>query len=509
MELKHNLSIHNRFDIEVINAKTGEIKKRAQAHNIITNNLWECLCAGSQSSDINYFYQIYWGSGTGTPAVTDTDMFVREGRKEGQNSTFNIDWANRVASCTRDIQLDEQTSVGVEITEVGIGTYQGNNPKVCTHAMLEDMNGNPISIEKTNVDIINIYATVFIHWSGASDGTLMFNDDAVRKWMFGISKYGTGSASSYAFYSTFKPSKELNPWYRAGNFTNDYFNRLYQSKSGVFSGSAANKRIEITCERFPVAEMNVGGIGMFFMGSYNGDVSYMLPVEDFYPGDDITNEAVGTGDGETTRFTLDFDFPENISVYVNGVKKTSGVSFRRICIPPIDQEYSGYGKEPQLYIRRLRNSSTPSKKVLIGYSMGSYLCNDGISPNNKHFFPIGAGWIIENMANIIGFASVKNDNAGVIYGSNDLTNWVLLADANAGTVELTGAEQTYKYYKNDGSAEARLYWNDMDDGAAIIFDTAPAVGDVITANYHTPYIAKDADHVFDLKVTFQFGEYQE
>jgi hypothetical protein len=141
--------------------------------------------------------------------------------------------------------------------------------------------------------------------------------------------------------------------------------------------------------------------------------------------------------------------------------------------------------------------------------LGSYQCNEGTSPNYTKFFPLLAGWIIENMANIIGFASIKNDNAGVIYGSNDLTNWVLLADANAGTVELTGAGQTYRYYKNDGSAEARLYWNDMDDGAAIIFDTAPAVGDVITANYHTPYVAKDADHVFDLKVTFQFGEYTE
>lgn len=501
MELKHKLSIHNRFDIEVINAKTGEIRQRAQAENIICNNLYTRLCNSNASSQYLYFYCIYWGSGTGTPAATDTNLFHQEGRISISNvgsATYSTDYVARVASCTRMIQLDEQTSVGVEISEVGIGCELSSGG-LCTHAMLEDMNGNPITIEKTNVDIINIYATVYFHWSASSDGSMQWNSNAFRRWMFGIEKAN--------FVAYVRPSKELYPFYHAGNFTNDYFRDKNDLKGLTFTGNAAEKKFELTCARYPVADMNIGGLGMFFFG-YNDNMNFMLPVEDFYPGDDITNEAVGTGDGETTRFTLDFDFPENISVYVNGTKRTSGVSFRRICIPPTDDEYQA-GGQPQLYIRRLRAGSTPSHKEMIMYQMPSHNCNEGSSTNRIHFFPIGAGWIIENTANIIGFASIKNDSTGKIYGSNDLTNWVLLADANAGTVELTGAEQTYRYYKNDGSAEARLYWNDMDDGAAIIFDTAPAVGDVITANYHTPYVAKDADHVFDLKVTFQFGEYTE
>lgn len=508
MELKNKLSIHNRFDIEVIDARTGELKQKAQAHNIICNGLWSALCSSQNNSQNYYFYRIFWGSGTGTPSASDTTMFTPEGKQNAGNSVFNVDWANRIASCTRSIQLNEQTSVGVEISEVGIGTENGQTGVVCTHAMLEDMNGNPITIEKTNVDIINIYATVFIHWSGASDGMMNFSNDSFRNYMFGIAKTNTSGGTAYSFWTSIRSSKELNPYYQSGNFSNDYYRGLNNWKAGTHVGTPAEKKIEITSERLAVGDMNVGGLGMFFFGYYGG-VCYMLPVEDFYPGDDITNEAVGTGDGETTRFTLDFDFPENISVYVNGVKRTSGVSFRRICIPPIDQESQAYGGQPQLYVRRLRDISTPSKKVLIPYTLGTYQCIEGSSSNFKRFYPLGAGWIIENCANIIGFASIKNDNAGVIYGSNDLENWVLLADANAGTVELTGTEQTYRYYKNDGSAEARLYWNDMDDGAAIIFDNPPAQGDVITANYHTPYVAKDADHVFDLKVTFQFGEYTE
>lgn len=505
MELKNRLSIHNRFDIEVIDARTGEIKQKAQAHNIITNNLWSCLCSTNQNTDYYYFYQIYWGSGTGTPSASDTDMFTYEGKINAGTPSYNTDYASRVASCTRSIQLDETTSVGVEITEVGIGTSSGNNPKVCTHAMLEDMNGNPITIEKTNVDIINIYATVFIHWSASSEGSMQWGNDGFRVWMFGIQK----NVSSYNFGRYLRATKELNPYYRTGNVSNDYFNQLGDFKENTMTGSTANKKIEIACARYPVADMNVGGIGAFFMGGYQGEASYILPVEDFYEGDDITNEAVGTGDGSNKRFTLDFDFPEDIEVFVNGVKKTSGVTFRRICNPPVDREGQAYGKAPQLYVRRLRDASTTSKKELISYTLGSYQCNENVTGGYKHYFPLTAGWIIENCANIIGFASIKNDGAGKVYGSNDLSNWVLLADANAGTVTLTGADQNYKYFKNTGSADARLYWNEIDDCAAIIFDAAPANGDVITANYHTPYVAKDADHVFDLKVTFQFGEYSE
>lgn len=508
MELKNRLSIHNRFDIEVIDARTGEVKQRAQAHNVITNTLWSKLCTVSGGDQYNYFYQIFWGSGTGTPSATDTSMFHHEGRKQGTNTTFNVDWANRVASCTRSIQLDEQTSVGVEITEVGIGTYTGNTNEVCTHAMLEDMNGNQITIEKTNVDIINIYATVFIHWSASSDGSMQWGNSAFQNYMFGVQKTSS-QGSAYQFYAYARSTKELNPLYRAGNFTNDYFNQLGDMKSCSASGSSANKKIEVTCTRYPVADMNVGGIGTFFMGGYQGEAAYILPVEDFYSGDNITNEAVGTGDGSNKRFNLDFDFPEDIEVYVNGTKRTSGVTFRRMPNVPVDQEGVGYGLAPQLYVRRLRDVSTASKKALMSYTLGSYSCVEGTSPNYTHFFPLPGEWIIENTANIIGFASIKNDGAGVIYGSNDLENWTLLADAEAGTVTLTGTDQNFRYFKNTGSAEAKLYWNEIDDCAAIIFDTAPAVGDVITASYHTPYVAKDEDHVFDLKVTFQFGEYTE
>ena len=33
-------SIHNRFDIEVVDSRTGKIKQKVQAENVICTNLW-------------------------------------------------------------------------------------------------------------------------------------------------------------------------------------------------------------------------------------------------------------------------------------------------------------------------------------------------------------------------------------------------------------------------------------------------------------------------------------
>ena len=43
MEHVIEMSIHNRFDIEVIDAKTGKVKQTAQAFNCICNKLWDYL----------------------------------------------------------------------------------------------------------------------------------------------------------------------------------------------------------------------------------------------------------------------------------------------------------------------------------------------------------------------------------------------------------------------------------------------------------------------------------
>jgi hypothetical protein len=196
-----NCSLHNRFDIEVVDAATGRVKQRAQAENIICDALWTRMFMPS-----SYFSTIHYGTGSGTPAAADTSLFTFLGYAvpSENDDTVYYDYDNCYASLTRKIQLSEMTAVGETLTEVGIG-YGSSASMLVTHAMLKDMNGNPISIEKTDTDIINIYATVFMHWSTTqydsgyveffprvpTDGKNSSYVYAFAGWLFGIGVWST------------------------------------------------------------------------------------------------------------------------------------------------------------------------------------------------------------------------------------------------------------------------------------------------------------------------------
>ena len=69
-----NASIHNRFDIEVIDAKSGKIRQKAQAENIILDNLWAYMFS-STSANRGWFKYIRLGTGEGTPSPERTSLF--------------------------------------------------------------------------------------------------------------------------------------------------------------------------------------------------------------------------------------------------------------------------------------------------------------------------------------------------------------------------------------------------------------------------------------------------
>lgn len=163
-----NTSIHNRFDIEVIDSRTGKVRQRAQAENIILDQLWTILLAPA-----SYFKYIHYGSGTVTPTASDTSLTEFIGCKlcngyrtyydtddgnriygsDGSESywlTTDIDSEKKVASARMHIQLDENTAVGKSISEIGIA-YSSVENSLCTKALLKDMNGNSLIINKTEI----------------------------------------------------------------------------------------------------------------------------------------------------------------------------------------------------------------------------------------------------------------------------------------------------------------------------------------------------------------------
>lgn len=500
MKITEKVGIHNRFDIEIIDSRTGKVKQKAYAENVILNRLWQQLC----SYNGLYFTHIFYGSGTGTPSSSDSTLFHHEGAVQAGTATYGGDHLERVYWCKRSAQLSETTAVGVELSEMGIG-YGTAATNVCTHAMLRDMNGNIITILKTDTDIINIYATVYVHWGVNSIFTPFleqvawsgsFTYQGLRGVILGTVKDTTywPSYATRMFPGRCAIGKSAIPItnFEAANAVITGGIAIGSNDAGCFSFGfdPTNKKIVMTATRFAVDTGNLaGGIGQFTLCSYGLRPTIVILAKDFYPGTDISNEAVGTGDGSTKNFALDFDNAESGTVMVDGVVQTTGVSIKRI---PMGASQLGQ------YICRIYSNSSDSHWQVVQQPV----------TNNSTSYSLGAGWYIANDAYGVGFASITNNGAGEVYGSNNLIDWTLLAEASAGTVTLTGSNQHFKYFKNTGFAAATLTWN-SNDGKAIVFDEAPANGAVITCSYHTPYIAKDSDHVLDLSFTLQFGEYSE
>ena len=71
------VKVHNRFDFELADAKTGEVKQKCTCYNIVLDQYFRRLV--SNSSTIN---AIMLGTGTGTPVVTRTSLFSYLIRKD-------------------------------------------------------------------------------------------------------------------------------------------------------------------------------------------------------------------------------------------------------------------------------------------------------------------------------------------------------------------------------------------------------------------------------------------
>lgn len=155
MNLEQKVNIHNRFDVYKNDEFVG------YGENIILNQAW------SRIADLNsYFNYIHFGTGIGTIAATRTTLFTHLNTK----AAVNVEKikALPVSSVKKKITLNPEEFVGSTLTEVGIawGSAASN---LCTHAMLKDAEGNPITITKTATDVISIFATVFVTISAGSD----------------------------------------------------------------------------------------------------------------------------------------------------------------------------------------------------------------------------------------------------------------------------------------------------------------------------------------------------
>lgn len=507
-------SIHNRFDIEVVDVTTGQIKNCAQAENIICNGLWTRLLTPAV-----YWNNVHYGTGTGTPDVTDTSLFTfyaSLAHIEGEtifDSSRMMD--EGILSYKRKYQINENAAVGQTITEVGIAYGTASN-NLCTHAMLKDMNGNQISIAKTDTDLINIYATIFVRFqiTGYDTGHIKFminpyNTAGFFRWLIRGDPLYKNPTNQNEYRYGLLPIGHVNA--RQNPNVSKIMSSIYNTSLRTLTLVGA--RIHINDQNNPGGSQCVRITEEGNNAAYRNDgvrqVLTLFVGGEWYPGTIIEQEAVGTGDGVKKDFATSFNYASEAVIYIDG-QVAAGVSVESVPHKVTNAllGFNGLSCGAELGANIY---ATPYVNSFYTDEFSALYMNTSLRQT-----------IFENLLYTYGIDSFTKSISRVISieCSDDMITWYMVDDGIVNSQKVINIPIEHKFRKywrltglnTDTESNSRITaatFANPPPTTNIHFDVAPPVGAVITADYFTTTIAKDVNHVFDLTVTIQLGEYTE
>ena len=317
MNFEQKAIIHNRFDFEVRDAKTNELKQTAVAYNIILNRWFGFFTnTGGVISYCDPLKAIGVGKGTGTLSPTRTDLFSYLGRK--LPTTVETVYAYPTSYITKEIRLEANEFNGNAITEVGfLSAYYDTYYYFATHAFLQDSEGNQIAINKTDTDVVIIRGTFYVTFNctGFGDNGIYppADQNGVVKWLL-----GTGSFPNSISFSRYSLNNSTDLW---------------NNKHGVKTTNmdACTKNTTTWRIDYPVItwidteKLNhtVRTVGINSIGAIS------LPNHTLFPPVQVTKIPIGTGDGVTTEYSIKAPFiiPNSEAIYVNNVALTKGTDY--------------------------------------------------------------------------------------------------------------------------------------------------------------------------------------
>lgn len=281
MEVKTNVSIHNRFDIVVRNAITGEIEQQGHAENIVLDRIYTRLTTFN-----TYFVNIVFGSGTGTLSTSRTTLFSRIDSKAA--TTTQLVRAYPTSVWTRSIRLGANEYNGQTIREVGISDTTIN---INTHAFIADSEGNPLEIVKTDTKIVDIYATVYANVYDVDWG-LYWYGDGLRDYLTG------GTVGSEQLGISFTTNFDDDMVKISGTRTNNTSEKWVKS-SGTFNELSYNKDVQ-------------------YINWINLGLSCTIPRTGLFADYQRTGVVLGTGDDSKKIFNLPNKNIKDLVVKVDG-----------------------------------------------------------------------------------------------------------------------------------------------------------------------------------------------
>lgn len=437
MQISTTVNMHNKFDVQLIDGKTNEIKQQCTAYNVVLNTYYS-----DQSKNVyTPLTTIAIGTGTGTPAVTDTALFSALTTKSGSPSSLThiIDDNIYKFYFTLTITFNESEANG-DLTEIGLGS------KLYTHAMFTDSEGSAISIHKTNNDRLTVTATVYITFTFPNDVIPLpvrtYTELAVNK---GISdKYTTLVADYTPDFITKTYTSVSSSSHAPRGIYIDY--AKHSNRPGLHLATSSSYQDPVyryTSDRLLAASSNLSTTWQAF-AIHTEYCIIPLPNHNIFEPIPLTLEK--TADGSTTDFN--FGIPElmveGTEVYVDDVLMSPST-------------YTFYGKDfscRQAWVSQ-HGTYLAHHEGDIQYatsSMGNnpgrilpIMCNGESTSvyNLTLYYDFKAPYIVNALKHEI------NGNCSLYY-SNDNTNWTLVATrpTSVGTV-YTFSPITARYWKTN------------------------------------------------------------
>lgn len=446
--------LHNYFTVKVLDSKTREVIQEARAENVVLDTFYHFLAGRNTFSRIHQS-KIYFGDGTGVPAATDTGLFHATTSKDIGNPSPEI-LSDDLAIIKKHVVFQDTEYIGGVITELGIYLCRALNVYLpLNHAMLQDVNGNAISIgPKTNTQIIEVDVSVYIE---RTDGMLPFPN-----------------ALTDIFENTFSVvpnAVTLQP------------TAVSIGSGGTYDSS--NKTYTSGVTRIAAGTGNGRGTQDIRYIERNPLEPILFPNADIFPTFHFSSRTIAVGDGEKLGFNLQSQFfkPGTVVVKVNDVLQVNGIDYELFqgsgCALHDGTPYP-YNTEMSADLYNSLESDTPVKE------------------NYKGNFALNLQYLLVDFKAIIPVTqllyTVESNNTHSITWSTDRVNWNTYSGTSGVIVPMIYARYIYIESTSSRRPVTSFY---VLGNPNIYFEVPPEEGAVITAEWDTDIPPKNANLAYD------------